>query len=181
MSIHESMSVQASIFLNKIGLGSFDIGYLLIIVAVLAVLVLILIVLLIVQISKTGKLKKRLDKFFLGKDGLSLEQDLIGLVEDNKFLRNNVDKNKRDIRDLYKRMETTFQKVGLVKYDAFNQMGGQLSFCLALLDENNNGFILNSVHSTEGCYFYSKDVKNGECSLSLGTEESEALGIAMGR
>ena len=94
MSIHESMSVQASIFLNKIGLGSFDIGYLLIIVAGLAVLVLILIVLLIVQISKTGKLKKRLDKFFLGKDGLSLEQDLIGLVEDNKFLRNNVDKNK---------------------------------------------------------------------------------------
>lgn len=181
MSIHESMSVQASIFLNKIGLGSFDIGYLLIIVAGLAVLVLILIVLLIVQINKTGKLKKRLDKFFLGKDGLSLEQDLIGLVEDNKFLRNNVDKNKRDIRDLYKRMETTFQKVGLVKYDAFNQMGGQLSFCLALLDENNNGFILNSVHSTEGCYFYSKDVKNGECSLSLGTEESEALGIAMGR
>ncbi len=174
------MSTQESVFLDKIGLGSFDIGYLLVIVGVLAVLVLIFIILMIVQICKTSKLKKRLDKFLLGKDGLSLEQDMIGLFEDNKFLRNNVEKNKRDIRDLYKRMESAFQKMGLVKYDAFHQMGGQLSFCLALLDEKNNGFILNSVHSTEGCYFYTKEIKNGECSLSLGAEESEALGIAMG-
>lgn len=179
MSTRE-INTQASAFLNKIGLGSFDIGYLLIIAAVLTVLVLILIILTCVQISKTSRLKKRLDKFLLGKNGLSLEQDMIGLFEDNKFLRNNVEKNKRDIKDLYKRMEFAFQKMGLVKYDAFNQMGGQLSFCLALLDENNNGFILNSVHSTEGCYFYTKDIKNGQCSLSLGAEESEALGIAIG-
>lgn len=181
ISIQGSISMQGSTFLNKIGLGSFDIGYLLIIVAGLTVLVLLFMILMIVQISKTSKLKKRLDKFLLGKNGLSLEQDMIGLFEDNKFLRNNVEKNRMDIKNLYKRMESTFQKMGLVKYDAFNQMGGQLSFCLALLDENNNGFILNSVHSTEGCYFYTKDIKNGECSLSLGTEESEALGIAMGR
>lgn len=180
MNTQDIIIAQGSAFLNKIGLGSFDVGYLLIIVGVLAILVLILIILVIVQIRNTSKLKKRLDKFLLGKDGLSLEQDIIGLFEDNKFLKNNVEKNKKDIRDLYKKMESTFQKVGLVKYDAFNQMGGQLSFCLAMLDENNNGFILNSVHSTEGCYFYSKDIKNGECSLSLGTEESEALGIAMG-
>lgn len=181
MNMQVVIGTQESKFLNKIGLGSFDIGYLLIIATVLAILVLVLIILTIVQISKTSRLKKRLDKFMLGKDGRSLEQDLIGLCEDNKFLRNNVDKNKKDIKDLYKRMESTFQKMGLVKYDAFNQMGGQLSFCLALLDENNNGFIMNSVHSTEGCYFYTKDIRNGECSLSLGTEESEALGIAMGR
>lgn len=181
MSTQESVIAQESALLNRIGLGSLDVGYLFIAVVGLAVLILIFIIVLIVQIRKASKLKKRLDKFMLGKDGLSLEQDIIGLFEDNKFLRNNVDKNRRDIRDLYKRAESNFQKMGLVKYDAFNQMGGQLSFCLALLDENNNGFILNSVHSAEGCYFYSKDIKNGECSLSLGTEESEALGIAMGR
>ena len=70
--------------------------------------------------------------------------------------------------------------MGLVKYDAFNQMGGQLSFSLALLDENNNGFIINSVHSTEGCYSYTKEIKNGSCSISLGKDEEEALSIAMG-
>ena len=65
MEILESITVLESTILNKIGLGSFDIGYLFIIVGILAVLVLILIILMIVQICKTGKLKKRLDKFLL--------------------------------------------------------------------------------------------------------------------
>lgn len=114
------------------------------------------------------------------KDGASLEQDIAGLYEDNKFLKTSVDKNKKDIRTLYKRMENAYQKMGIVKYDAFNQMGGQLSFSLALLDENNNGFIINSVHSTEGCYSYTKEIKNGESSISLGKEEEEALATAIG-
>lgn len=169
-----------SLFLDRIGLGSFDLGYLLIAAAVLVVVMLAVIILLIIQIKKVNGLKKRLDKFLLGKDGMSLEQDIIGLCEDNKFLKNSTDRNKKDIRNLYKQMEAAYQKMGLVKYDAFNQMGGQLSFSLALLDENNNGFILNSVHSTEGCYSYTKEIKNGVSAISLGTEEAEALAIAMG-
>ena len=70
--------------------------------------------------------------------------------------------------------------MGLVRYDAFNQMGGQLSYSLALLDENDNGFIINSVHSTEGCYSYSKEIRNGDNSISLSQEEAEALAIAKG-
>ena len=169
-----------SLFLDRIGLGSFDMGYLLIAAAVLAVIMLAVIILLIMQIKKVSGLKKRLDKFLVGKDGMSLEQDIIGLCEDNKFLKNSTDRNKKDIRNLYKQMETAYQKMGLVKYDAFNQMGGQLSFSLALLDENYNGFIIKSVHSTEGCYSYTKEIKNGVSAISLGTEEAEALAIAMG-
>ncbi len=169
-----------SLFLDRIGLGSFDLGYLFIAAVVLAVIMLAVIILLIVQIRKVNGLKKRLDKFLVGKDGMSLEQDIIGLCEDNKFLKNSTDRNKKDIRNLYKQMETAYQKMGLVKYDAFNQMGGQLSFSLALLDENNNGFIINSVHSTEGCYSYTKEIKNGVSAISLGNEEAEALAIAMG-
>ena len=162
---------------ESMGIGGIDIGYLFI---GMAVCILILLILLIVQISKAAKLKKRLDKFMTGKDGKSLEKDIVGLYEDNKFLKISVDKNKKDIRTLYKNMESAFQKVGIVKYDAFRQMGGQLSFSLALLDENNNGFVLNSVHSTEGCYTYTKEIKNGECSISLGEEEQKALSMAMG-
>ena len=168
-----------SAFLNQIGLGFLDWGYLLIGVMILAVLVLILIILLIVQISKAGKLKKRLDKFIIGKDGESLEQSITELFDHDKFLIGETEQHKREIKTLYKRMESAYQKIGLVKYDAFNQMGGQLSFCLALLDENNNGFLMNSVHGTEGCYTYTKEVKNGENNLSLGPEEAEALAIAM--
>ena len=163
--------------LNTIGLGNIDIGYLFLGMAVLLVILLILTICLLV---KTQKLKKRLDRFVLGKDGVSLEQDIIALFEDNKFLKINGDKNKKDIHTLYKRMETAYQKMGLVKYDAFRQMGGQLSFSLALLNENNDGFIINSVHSTDGCYSYTKEVIAGECSITLGKEEEKALAIAMG-
>lgn len=162
--------------LKNIGMGGIDIGYLFI---GIGVLLLILLILLIVQIKKVNTLKARMDKFMLGKDSKSLEKDIIALYEDNKFLKIATDKNKKDIRTLYKNMESAIQKVGVVKYDAFQQMGGKLSFSLALLDENNNGFILNSVHSTEGCYTYTKEIKNGESTTSLGEEEKKALSIAM--
>lgn len=115
-----------------------------------------------------------------GKDAKSLEMDMIALYEDNKFIKLSIEKNEKDIMQLYKKVEATFQKIGIVKYDAFREMGGKLSFSLALLDENNNGFILNSVHSTEGCYSYTKEVKEGQCSITLGEEEKQALDMAMG-
>jgi len=154
-------------------------GYLFIAVIVLFVFFITILILLIVQINKSKKLEKRLNNFLLGKDGKSLEQGIVSLFEDNKFLKVSTEKNRKDIEVLYRNMESTYQKMGLVKYDAFNQMGGQLSFCLALLDEKDNGFIINSVHSTEGCYCYTKEIKNGKSAIDLGKEEAEALSIAL--
>lgn len=142
--------------------------------------ILILLILVVVLFVKTRQLKKRLDRFMIGREGKSLEQDIIDLFEDNKLLKASTEKNKKNIRVLTKKVESSFQKMGLVKYDAFHQMGGQLSFCLCLLDDNNNGFIINSVHSTEGCYSYTKEIKAGESAIDLGAEEAEALSIALG-
>lgn len=162
--------------LEMIGLSGFDLTYLFL---VSYALILILIIMVIVQAVKLSKLSKKYKKFMSGKNAKSLEKDIIGLYEDNRFIKASTEKNKSDIRFLYKKLASTFQKVGIVKYDAFNQMGGQLSFSLALLDENNSGFILNCVHSTEGCYSYTKEIRNGSCDISLGEEEREALDIAM--
>ena len=153
--------------LSEMGLGNFDLTYLFI---GMFALIIILLILFIVQAVKLSKLSKRYKKFMGGKNAKSLEKDIMGLYEDNKFLKTSMEKNKKDIQTLYRKFEGTFQKVGIVKYDAFNQMGGQLSFSLALLDENDNGFILNSVHSTEGCYSYTKEIKGGLCDISLGKE-----------
>lgn len=166
--------------LEQMGLSGLDIGYLVIAIGVVVVLLLVVLILLIVQIKKVGQLKARLDKFTTGKNAKSLEEDIAALYEDNHYLKNSVDTNRKDIRAIMKQLESAFQKVGLVKYDAFNQMGGQLSFCLALLDENDNGFIMNSVHSTEACYCYTKEIINGESKIDLGKEEADALAIAMG-
>ena len=164
-------------FLNNMGMGNIDIG---IVLLVVIVIIIALLVISIVNICSISKMKKKYMSFMKGKSAKSLEDEIVGLFEDNKFIKSSVEKNKRDIRNLYKNMESAFQKIGVVKYDAFNQMGGKLSFCLALLDENNNGFIMNSVHSTEGCYSYTKAVKLGESDIPLGKEEKEALDMAMG-
>ncbi|MCM1125597.1 MAG: DUF4446 family protein [Lachnospiraceae bacterium] len=151
-----------------------------IVICAMLAIILILLIISIVNVCSIHKMTKIYKKFMQGKSAKSLEHEIVGLFEDNKFLKTAIEKNKKDIRTLFKNFESAFQKFGVVKYDAFNQMGGQLSFCIALLDENNNGFILNSVHSAEGCYSYTKEIKNGESGISLGNEEKKALNIAIG-
>ena len=77
-------------------------------------------------------------------------------------------------------MRSSFQKFGMVKYNAFKGMGGNLSFAFALLDYTNSGFVMNSVHSQEGCYLYLKEVDRGQTETLLGNEEKEALEQALG-
>ena len=90
-----------------------------------------------------------------------------------------VKQNTRDIDTIYKRMKTHYQKIGIVRYDAFQEMGGNLSFVLTMLDENNNGWVFNAMHSREGCYTYIKEIVKGESYMELGEEERESLKKAM--
>ena len=162
--------------LNQLSLSGFDFSYLFIGLAIISLILLILIIIQMVQIEK---LKKNYKKFMGGKDIKSLEKQLEKIVEDNRYLITLSDDNKQDIRTINKEMEFSFNKVGIVKYDAFKQMGGLLSFSIALLNEKNDGFILNSVHSTEGCYTYVKEIKMGMCEIELSNEEKNALSQAM--
>jgi hypothetical protein len=86
--------------------------------------------------------------------------------------------NEKNIKIIFDKMKFTFQKVGLVKYDAFHEMGGKLSFSLALLNEKNDGFVINAVHSREGCYTYIKEIVGGNSIIVLAEEEKEALKMA---
>lgn len=61
------------------------------------------------------------------------------------------------------------------KYDAFDDVGGKLSFALALLDKENTGLILNAVHSRDNCFLYLKEIVKGESYVMLSQEEVEAL------
>lgn len=162
--------------LNQLGLSGFDYSYIFI---GLAVISLVLLILVIVQIFQINSLKKKYKKFMGGKDVKSLEKLLEKIVADNKNIIELSNNNKKDIRNINKEMENSFNKAGIVKYDAFKQMGGMLSFSIALLNEKNNGFILNSVHSTEGCYTYIKEIKAGMCEIDLSNEEKQALSRAM--
>lgn len=163
-------------FLNMIGLGSIDVGYLLL---GLLIINIILFVMIIVAFSQISKFTQKYKKFMQGKNAGSLESDIIKLYEDNTFIKNSVEKNRKDIAEIFSKQKYNFQKMGLVKYDAFKEMGGKLSFALVLLDENNNGILLNSVHSSEGCYSYTKRIKNGISAIDLSNEEKVAVERAM--
>ena len=76
-------------------------------------------------------------------------------------------------------LEKNFRKTGIVKYDAFNEMGGKLSFAVAMLDNDNSGWILNAMHSREGCYTYINEIIKGESYIELAEEEAEALDKAI--
>lgn len=164
-------------FLDSLGMGAIDIGLLLFILVIVLFIVTVTAIVLCIELSK---LKRRYNRFCGGRNAKSLEKEIGSLFSENQAIKEQVDKSKRDIKHLYRKMETTVQKVGLVKYDAFDQMGGKLSFSLCLLDEKDNGFVLNSVHGTDGgSYSYVKEIKAGTCNITLGIEEEKALSIAM--
>ncbi len=147
----------------------------------LAAMCLILLVLVIINMVQTSKLNKKYQAFMKGKNAKSLEETLIKRLDQVDSLMKANKANEEDIKKIFSNMKLTFQKIGLVKYDAFNEMGGKLSFSLALLSESNNGFVLNAVHSREGCYTYIKEIIDGNSVLALAEEEKEALEIAKGK
>ena len=146
----------------------------------MAGLLLILFILIIVNIVQNRKLKKKYNKFMMGKEGESLEDNLIRRVSEIEELIACNKENKDNIEKIFQYLNGTFQKVGMVKYDAFHEMGGKLSFSLALLNKENDGFIINAMHSREGCYTYIKEIIKGNSVIVLSEEEKEALDTAMG-
>ena len=138
----------------------------------------VLFILVIVNMVQTSKMKKKYKKFMSGKNAKSLEETLVKKLNQIDSLVEANAANEKNIKNVVNNMKFTFQKVGLVKYDAFNEMGGKLSFSLALLNASNDGFVLNAVHSREGCYTYIKEVKSGEVFVALSEEEIQSLEMA---
>lgn len=157
-----------------------DLDIALILIAALAVLVLVLIIVMIVNAVHTRQLKMRYRIFMEGKDAKSLEDTLLKRLDQVDALLEANKQNQQNIKRLFENNQYVFQKVGLVKYDAFNEMGGKLSFSVALLNEKNDGFIINAMHTREGCYTYIKEIIAGNSIIVLSDDEKKALEQAMG-
>ncbi|MCR4989542.1 MAG: DUF4446 family protein [Lachnospiraceae bacterium] len=161
-----------SALFEKLGLANLDLGIILILITVV---IIVLLILLISTMTKLSRMTKKYYFFMRGKEAKSLESEIMKLFEDNRQMKEEIARNTKDIRSIYKQLRLTYQKMGLVKYDAFSQMGGKLSFCLALLDQDNNGFLINSVHGTDSSYSYIKRIESGSCRMDLTNEEKAAL------
>ena len=157
----------------------FIIWEILLIVSILAVIVLF--IMNMNNKKMIAKLTKRVDDLTSGGGGKSLEAELDQIIEDNRRLLDDSDRNSEDIRKIFERLKAVYQKMSIVKYDAYEQLGGEMSAVVVLLDENDNGVLLNNVYSPEGGYVYTREIEKGKCRHELGAEEEQALAEALKR
>lgn len=145
------------------------------ILIILFILIIVLFVMFINVNMKYKRLKSSYSSFMRGKDGKNLERSILEKFDELEEVEVIAKKNAADIKQLFRNVQSDYQKVGIVKYDAFNEMGGNLSFAITLLDGDNSGFILNAMHSREGCYTYVKEIVRGESYIELAEEEAQSL------
>lgn len=153
----------------------------LIAVLALAILSVALLTITIILLVKVGALTKKYNAFMKGSDGHTLESTILNRFREIDILKEESKYTSEKLNIACETLITAYQKIGIVKYDAFKEMGGKLSFSLCLLDDENNGFILTSMHTREGCYTYVKEIIKGESFVVLAAEERRALEEAKNR
>lgn len=136
----------------------------------------------IVQFVKIKNLNERIDALTEGKDGKSLEDEMTEKFAQISELKSAQSATSRDVRLIFDKLKNAYQKSAIYKYDALQEMGGKVSAVIVMLDEENSGFIANSMHSmTGGSYLYVKEVVNGEVEVLLSDEEKRALEEAISK
>lgn len=160
----------------------FNINYQLIL-SVIGTILAVLLVFLILQFfwlrAKVNRLYRKYKYFMMGEDGGSIEMKLSTEVRE---LRDMVESSQGMLhqQELLATMQLkSFQKIGLVRYDAFDETGDKLSFSLTLLDGKNNGVVLSSLAGHDASRIYAKAVTGGECREALSSEEAESISIAL--
>lgn len=143
---------------------------------ILSIMMFIVVIVCMILIAKMASLNKRYKTFMekLG-NGKTVEEDL----ENYMYRVERVEKQNAEINGVINALNTNIanclQKVGMVRYNAFKDTGSDLSFALALLDEKNNGVVLNGIYSREMSNIYAKPVQNGKSSYTISEEEQEAI------
>jgi hypothetical protein len=129
---------------------------------------------------RLGELHRRLDAITRGEDGRSLQGVLEGHVGRVVAVADEVERLSARTAALEASGRKAFQRIGLVRFNPFEDTGGNQSFALALLDAEDDGIVLSSLHSRGGTRIYTKAVAGGRPEAALSEEEAHALGLARG-
>ncbi len=142
---------------------------------ILLVLLVILLIFLIAIINKLNIMARKYEALMSGKKGADLEKIIRVRFKEMDQVKANAKRVTKEHKEIKRTLKSCYSKLGIVKYDAFEQMAGKLSFVIALLNEDNSGFVFNSMHSREGCFNYAKEIIKGESYIPLSDEEKEAI------
>ena len=148
-------------------------------VVLLGVAVLVLLVLALVQARRIRRLGRRLDGITRGADGRSLEAVLDAHLDKVFAVAQELDELSARSAMLESAGRRAVQRIGLVRYNPFEETGGNQSFALAMTDANGDGFVISSLHARAGTRLYAKSVVAGRSDAALSAEEAEALRMAL--
>ncbi|NLJ88573.1 MAG: DUF4446 family protein [Epulopiscium sp.] len=143
-----------------------------------SIISLILLIISIALLIKLNKLKNKYDYFMGGKKDKPIEDLLVTCIDKVNEVEKDYKNINKEIRSIRKDLSKCIKKVGIVRYNAFGDMGGDLCFAVALLDENDDGVVINGIYSREGSNTYAKPVEKGASSYNLSNEEIKAIKIA---
>lgn len=147
-------------------------------VTILAFLVLILLIICFATIHRLNVMNEKYRMLMSGKKGADLEKIIRVRFKEMDQVKANARRVTKEHKKVKAHLSSCISKYALVKYDAFNEMAGKLSFVIALLNDDNSGIVLNAMHSREGCFTYAKEIIKGESFIPLSEEEKEALAQA---
>ena len=144
------------------------------------ILVIALLVYCIILHIRLGSLKKKYDFFMQGDNGASLERKLSVEVSEIRDAAKGLETMMTEQAAIRNIQSNTIQKIGFIKYNAFENIGNDLSFALTLLDGNNNGICISSIYGRNESRIFSKPIVKGKSLVSLSQEELESLNEALG-
>lgn len=144
------------------------------------VLVIALLVYSVILHIRLGSLKKKYDFFMQGDNGASLERKLSVEVSEIRDAAKGLETMMTEQAAIRNIQSNTIQKIGFIKYNAFENIGNDLSFALTLLDGNNNGICISSIYGRNESRIFSKPIVKGKSLVSLSQEELESLNEALG-
>lgn len=142
-------------------------------------LLLILIIYIAIVNHRVSKLKKNYTFFMMDEKGKSIEAKLKEDVAELRKLTGSLESLQSTQQDILAVQDHCFRKIGFVKYNAFDNIGNNLSFAFTVLDGKNDGYCLSSVYGRNESRVFAKPIVNGKCLYGMSEEEKESLESAL--
>lgn len=148
-------------------------------VIVVGVIALVALALSVVLALRTGRMKKQYSVLSAADDRGSFVEVVAANTDEVAALRDDVARLVQELRGTQVELQQAIRHVGIVRYDAFGDMGGRMSFSVALLDDHGNGFVITTIHARSESRSYIKELRGGMAEVTLSPEEATAVGDAV--
>lgn len=145
----------------------------------LSVIVFILFIMLLIMFKSLNRLETRYRKLTRGSNNKNLEEIIVGYLDNIDEIKSLAENIRSENKELENKVKGCIQKVSMLRYKAFEDVGSDLSFSIALLDSNNDGVMLTGIYGRNDSTVYAKPIDKGISRYDLSDEEQEVLDNAI--